>query len=89
MSVCRLLEAKKKKLEKAQTEEDMDFRGHEQIKFGDVVEAPPKLTSVPKVFNFKTYHEMELFKLCSVLLTKQSYVCYEGIQGNKCPGCFK
>lgn len=68
---CRLLQAKKKKLEKAQTEEDMDFRGHEQIKFGDVVEAPPKLTSVPKVFNFNTYHEIELSRDCLVLMANQ------------------
>ncbi|KAG8641981.1 hypothetical protein MANES_12G053501v8 [Manihot esculenta] len=34
---------------KSKTEEDLDFPGHEQIKFGDVVQAPPKLVVVPKV----------------------------------------
>lgn len=51
VNICRLLEAKKKKQQKAQTEDDMDFRGREEIKFGDIVQAPPKLTAVPKVFN--------------------------------------
>ncbi|XP_057805705.1 uncharacterized protein LOC131020719 [Salvia miltiorrhiza] len=46
----KLLEAKKKKQQKVQTEEDLDFRGREEIKFGDIVEAPPKLTAVPKSF---------------------------------------
>ena len=27
----------------------MDFPRHEKIKFGEVVEAPPKLVAVPKV----------------------------------------
>lgn len=55
--VCRLSEAKKKKQENTQTEEDLGFPGREHIKFGDVVEAPPKLT-VPKVFSFNIYHEI-------------------------------
>ncbi|OAY49280.1 uncharacterized protein LOC110615831 [Manihot esculenta] len=45
----KYLEAKKKKRQKSKTEEDLDFPGHEQIKFGDVVQAPPKLVAVPKV----------------------------------------
>lgn len=44
----RYLEAKKKKHKKAETDEQLDFPGREHIKFGDVVEAPPKFT-VPKV----------------------------------------
>ncbi|KAG8363409.1 hypothetical protein BUALT_Bualt19G0019300 [Buddleja alternifolia] len=44
------LEARKKKNKKPQTEVDMDFPGREEIKFGDVVEAPPKLINVPKAF---------------------------------------
>uniref|UniRef100_A0A2N9JBG3 Uncharacterized protein n=1 Tax=Fagus sylvatica TaxID=28930 RepID=A0A2N9JBG3_FAGSY len=45
----KYLEDKKKKHKKARTEEDLDFPGREEIKFGEVVEAPPKLT-VPKAF---------------------------------------
>ncbi|XP_021904396.1 uncharacterized protein LOC110819486 isoform X2 [Carica papaya] len=41
-------ELKKKKQKKGKTEEDVDFPGHEKIKFGEVVEAPPKLVVVPK-----------------------------------------
>ncbi|KAI3923165.1 hypothetical protein MKW92_039577 [Papaver armeniacum] len=45
----RYLEAKKNKHKKGKTEDDMlGFQGHEKIRFGDVVEAPPKLTTVPK-----------------------------------------
>lgn len=44
----RNLEARKSKLKKANTEEDLDFPGHEKIKFGEVVEAPPKLLAIPK-----------------------------------------
>lgn len=45
----RYLDAKKKKHKKEEDEEDiLNFPGREQIKFGDVVQAPPKLT-VPKV----------------------------------------
>ncbi|CAA2992945.1 Hypothetical predicted protein [Olea europaea subsp. europaea] len=42
------LEARKKKNKKAK-EENVDFQGHEKIKFGDIVEAPPKLVAFPKV----------------------------------------
>lgn len=45
----RLAEMKKKH-KKANTDENMDFPGREEIKFGDVVEAPPKLVAVPKAF---------------------------------------
>lgn len=41
------LEAKKKKHKKAKTDDVLDFPGHEEIRFGEVVEAPPKL-SLPK-----------------------------------------
>lgn len=45
----KYLEAKKNKHKKGKTEDDMlGFQGHEKIRFGDVVEAPPKLTTVPK-----------------------------------------
>ncbi|MCL7041902.1 hypothetical protein MKW94_009757 [Papaver nudicaule] len=45
----KYLEAKKKKQNKGKPEDDMlGFQGHEKIRFGDVVEAPPKLNTVPK-----------------------------------------
>jgi hypothetical protein len=49
LNIHRYLEARKKKHKKDKMEADLDFPGHEKIKFGEVVEAPPKLLSVPKV----------------------------------------
>ncbi|XP_061339661.1 PWWP domain-containing protein 3 isoform X2 [Gastrolobium bilobum] len=46
----KYFEAKKKKHKKAHEEEKLDFPGHEKIKFGDVVLAPPKLAFTPKAF---------------------------------------
>ncbi|CAK9165146.1 unnamed protein product [Ilex paraguariensis] len=42
------LEAMKKKHKKVKAGEDLDFPGRDLIKFGEVVEAPPKLLSFPK-----------------------------------------
>ncbi|KAK8711218.1 hypothetical protein V6N13_146508 [Hibiscus sabdariffa] len=44
----KYFEAKKKKHKIARTEENLDFPGRETVKFGDVVEAPPKIVTVPK-----------------------------------------
>ncbi|KAK7340141.1 hypothetical protein VNO77_20835 [Canavalia gladiata] len=44
----KYLEAKKKKHKKTREEEKLDFPGHEKIKFGDIVQAPPKLAVIPK-----------------------------------------
>ncbi|XP_022770317.1 uncharacterized protein LOC111313810 [Durio zibethinus] len=44
----KYFEAKKKKHKNARTEENLDFPGRENIKFGDVVEASLKLVTVPK-----------------------------------------
>ncbi|OIW17592.1 hypothetical protein TanjilG_11156 [Lupinus angustifolius] len=38
----------KKKHKKTADEDDLDFPRHEKIKFGDVVQAPPKLAFIPK-----------------------------------------
>lgn len=46
---CRRLKERKKKHKNGRREEAVDFQGHEEIKFGEVVEAPPKLIAVPKV----------------------------------------
>ncbi|KAL5727882.1 hypothetical protein ACHQM5_001026 [Ranunculus cassubicifolius] len=44
----KYLETKKNKHKKSQEEEGPEFPGHEDIKFGDIVDAPPKLLSIPK-----------------------------------------
>lgn len=50
ITIYRRLEAKKNKSKKGKSEEDdLGFRGAEDIKFGDVVQGPPKLNAVPKV----------------------------------------
>lgn len=41
-------ESRKKKHKKATDKDDTDFPGHEKVKFGDVVKAPPKLAVIPK-----------------------------------------
>ncbi|CAK8542261.1 unnamed protein product [Lathyrus sativus] len=41
-------EAKKKKHKKVEEDEILDFPGKEKIKFGDIVQAPPKLSFIPK-----------------------------------------
>jgi len=57
------LEARKKKNKKAKVEEDVDFPGREEIKFGDVVEAPPKLITVPKVSTLMFCMRFDLYSL--------------------------
>ncbi|KAG1359181.1 hypothetical protein COCNU_08G006270 [Cocos nucifera] len=42
--LARYLEAKRKKQKKAKTHDVPDFPGHEEIKFGEIVGAPPKLS---------------------------------------------
>ncbi|KAD4178078.1 hypothetical protein E3N88_26669 [Mikania micrantha] len=44
----KLLEERKKKHKKAKKEDDLNFLGREEIKFGEVVQAPPKLVNFPK-----------------------------------------
>ncbi|XP_056843701.1 LOW QUALITY PROTEIN: uncharacterized protein LOC130496001 [Raphanus sativus] len=46
-------EAKKQKKNQGKTEDTLreNFQKHEQIRFGDVVQAPPKLAVVPKVYS--------------------------------------
>ncbi|CAJ1815147.1 unnamed protein product [Sphenostylis stenocarpa] len=55
----KYLEAKKKKHKKSH-EEKMDFPGHEKIKFGDIVQAPPKLSVPPKVFKNVSQERLRL-----------------------------
>ncbi|PON56768.1 coiled-coil protein [Trema orientale] len=44
----KYLEARKHKHKKAKTENTIDFPGREKIEFGDIVQAPLKLSSIPK-----------------------------------------
>ncbi|KZV41608.1 hypothetical protein F511_15377 [Dorcoceras hygrometricum] len=59
------LEARKKK-QKARSEEAEDFKGHEEIKFGEVVKAPPKLIAVPKVLKTTQDASQERLRLQAV-----------------------
>ncbi|XP_062090550.1 uncharacterized protein LOC133796877 [Humulus lupulus] len=45
----KYLEARKNKHKKVKMEENLNFPGHEKIEFGDIVKAPLKLLTVPKV----------------------------------------
>lgn len=60
------LEDRKKKNKKARTEEAADFQGHEEIKFGEVVKAPPKLIAVPKVLKTTQDASQERLRLQAV-----------------------
>ncbi|XP_075501057.1 uncharacterized protein LOC142539458 [Primulina tabacum] len=60
------LEDRKKKHKKARTEEADDFQGHEEIKFGEVVKAPPKLIAVPKVLKMTQDASKERLRLQAV-----------------------
>lgn len=50
----RRLEEMKNKHKRVKASENLDFPGREEIKFGEVVKAPPKLVTIPKVvLNFE------------------------------------
>ncbi|KAI9079880.1 hypothetical protein K1719_038126 [Acacia pycnantha] len=55
----------KKKHKKNNKEEVQDFPGHEKIKFGDIVEAPPKL-NVPKAFKKPQAASQERLRLQAI-----------------------
>nr|ACU24238.1 unknown [Glycine max] len=55
----KYFEAKKKKHKKS-NEEKMDFPGQEKIKFGDIVQAPPKLAVPPKAFKNASQERLRL-----------------------------
>ncbi|XP_073145312.1 uncharacterized protein [Henckelia pumila] len=60
------LEDRKKKHKKARTDEALDFQGHEEIKFGEVVVAPPKLLAVPKVLKTTQDASQERLRLQAI-----------------------
>ncbi|XP_047176916.1 protein PXR1 isoform X1 [Vigna umbellata] len=55
----KYLEAKKKKHKKSH-EEEMDFPGQEKIEFGDIVQAPPKLSVPPRAFKNASQERLRL-----------------------------
>ncbi|KAK7394872.1 hypothetical protein VNO78_15413 [Psophocarpus tetragonolobus] len=56
----KYLEDKKKKHKKSHEEDKMDFPGHEKIKFGDIVQAPPKLAVPTKAFKNASQERLRL-----------------------------
>lgn len=79
---------KKNKHKKAKTGVDCDFPGHEEIKFGEVVEAPPKLVGLPKVSSLIFSVSLQIDDLPWTRNFNSSYITaiIEGIQ--ECPRCF-
>ncbi|KAL8263485.1 hypothetical protein R6Q59_021615 [Mikania micrantha] len=59
----KLLEERKKKHKKAKKEDDLNFLGREEIKFGEVVQAPPKLVNFPKRFGLSEKASQERMRL--------------------------
>ncbi|KAK1325088.1 hypothetical protein QJS10_CPA01g02609 [Acorus calamus] len=66
----RYLDARKKKNKKAKTDDIPEFPQHEKIKFGEVVEAPPKLV-VPKALNTARNASHERLRLHEIDANKQ------------------
>ncbi|KAK4716698.1 hypothetical protein R3W88_015036 [Solanum pinnatisectum] len=70
LDVCGRLAEMKKKHKESNTDEHMDFPGHEEIKFGEVVEAPPKL-AVPKAFKNNAHDLQKRLRLQAVEAYRQ------------------
>ncbi|KAL8267799.1 hypothetical protein R6Q59_001597 [Mikania micrantha] len=62
----KLLEERKKKHKKAKKEDDLNFPGREEIKFGEVVQAPPRLVNVPKRFGLSEKASQERMRLRAI-----------------------
>ncbi|KAL3536919.1 hypothetical protein ACH5RR_000285 [Cinchona calisaya] len=60
------LEERKKKRKRTREEENVDYRTHDEVKFGEVVDAPPKLLAVPKVFKITQDASQERLRLQAV-----------------------
>lgn len=61
-----LLKERKKKHKKGGKEDDLNFPGREEIKFGEVVQAPPKLVNVPKKFGSSINASQERIRLRAI-----------------------
>ncbi|WJX82445.1 hypothetical protein P8452_65201 [Trifolium repens] len=59
-------EAKKKNHKKVEEDEILDFPGQEKIKFGDIVQAPPKLSYIPKAFKISQDASHERLRLRAI-----------------------
>ncbi|OAY82132.1 hypothetical protein ACMD2_15871 [Ananas comosus] len=59
------LEAKRKKSKKQKTDDILEFPGREEIKFGEIVDAPPKL-SFPKVLKSPMDASLERHRLQAI-----------------------
>ncbi|XP_043715691.1 coiled-coil domain-containing protein 137 [Telopea speciosissima] len=62
----KYLEERKKKHKKAKTEKNLDFPGREEIKFGEIVKAPPKLVAFPKALKTTQSASHERLRLQAV-----------------------
>lgn len=76
----KYVEAKKKRHKKAKTEEDLDFPGCEKIKFGDVVEAPPKLVTVPKALKTDASKERLRLQAIEAYRNRKGWTSRPGLQ---------
>ncbi|KAF8028240.1 hypothetical protein BT93_E0984 [Corymbia citriodora subsp. variegata] len=73
-------ESRKKKHKKANDKDDMDFPGQEKVKFGDIVEAPPKLAVIPKALKTPQNASQQRLRL-------QAIEAYRNRRGwASCPG---
>ncbi|KAG1360545.1 coiled-coil domain-containing protein [Cocos nucifera] len=75
------LEAKKKKHKKAKTDDVRDFPGREDIKFGEIVEAPPRL-SLPKALKkpLDASHERMRLQAIEAYRNRRGWTSRPGIQ---------
>ncbi|KAL2330433.1 hypothetical protein Fmac_018014 [Flemingia macrophylla] len=74
----KYLESKKK--HKKPREEELDFPGHEKIKFGDIVQAPPKLT-VPSKASLSSFRgNFWVLTESKQLLALQNLLAYKHIK---------
>ncbi|GMN43029.1 hypothetical protein TIFTF001_012229 [Ficus carica] len=62
----KYLEAKKNKHKKAKTEDKLDFPGREEVKFGDIVLAPPKLATFTKALKNRQDASKERVRLQAI-----------------------
>ncbi|XP_044492937.1 protein PXR1 isoform X2 [Mangifera indica] len=76
----KYLEEKKKKHKKAKTEEEPDFPGREKIKFGDVVEGPPKLLAVPKSMKIDASKERLRLQAIESYRNRKGWTSRPGLQ---------
>ncbi|XP_058739862.1 uncharacterized protein LOC131612065 [Vicia villosa] len=77
-------EAKKKKHKKVEEDELLGFPGKEKIKFGDIVQAPPKLSFIPKGVKVSQDASHERLRLRAIE-DYRSRKAWTSRPGNHCP----